>query len=65
MSKKWKSLIGAGVGGVLTMACLNLMRKHGYLPEIPMLLRLAICGTLGAGSSWAVQSVVWRFRKQW
>lgn len=63
MTAKWKSLIGSGVGGVLVMACLDLLRKHGYLTETPILLRLFICGILGAGTSWAVHSIFCRVGK--
>lgn len=63
MTAKWKSLIISGVGGVFIMSCLDLLRKYGYLPETPLLLRLVICGILGVGASWAVQSIFCRAGK--
>lgn len=57
MTIKWKYLIGSGISGVLIMFCLDLLHKHSYLPKIPILPRLFICGILGAGISWVGHSI--------
>lgn len=60
MKPKLKKLIGAGIGGALVMLSLDSLRRQGYLLEMPMLARLAVCGILGAGASWLVQFVFYR-----
>lgn len=63
MTAKWKSLIGSGVGGVAIMACLEPLREHGYLPAMPLPLRLLLCGILGAAAFQAARRVFYHSGK--
>jgi len=63
MAKDWRGTIGAAVGTALAMVSLETLQKHGYLPMIPMPLKLAIAVILGMAASWAVQSVCGRAGK--